>query len=210
MNLKEAQSALLSEVGKRLKVHGFKPRAAGQTFTRDSTHGRHAVHLTFIDHDTDFDVTADVAVRFDMVEDIVHRSNPLLSKAEKAKTYTLGAELGNIDRGEPYRWTVSRSADIPSVADQIERKLVEIGLPYLDTYGEPEAALEVLARDDRSAWLHSPIHAERAKRATALLVVLGRKEQIEELGRSKMEFLASINDPATAVFQRFLNTIREA
>jgi hypothetical protein len=207
MNLPEARNTLLSELGKRLKQHGFKPRAVGQTFTRDSQHGRHAVHVTFIDHDSDFDVTCDVAVRFDQVEDIVHRSNPLLSKAEKARTYTLGAELGNIERGEPHRWTATGSADITSVAEQIEHSLIETGLPYLTTYGDPAEALAVLLRDDRRAWLHSPIHAERAKRALALLVVLGRNEQVEEVGQAKVDFLSSIRDPAATVVQRFIGTL---
>jgi hypothetical protein len=207
MNFPETQRALLSEVGRRLTAHGFKPRPVGQTFWRETKHGRHAVHLTFIDHTTDFDVTADVAVRFDDVEDIVHRANPLLSKAEKAKTCTLGAELGNIECGEPHRWTVNGLPGIHGVAEHIESKLVKVGFPYLDTYEDPDAALEVLARDDRASWLHSPIHAERAKRATALLIALGRKEQVEALGRSKMAFLDSMSDPARVAYKRFLESV---
>jgi hypothetical protein len=207
MKLREAQAALLSELGRRLAPNGFRARPVAQTFTRSNKHGRHAVHLTFIDHDTDFDLTCDVAVRFDQVEDIVHSLNPLMSKADKARTYSLGAELGNIARGEPFRWTVSSSADIAKVAELVEHSLIETGFPYLETFGDPEKALAVFSRDDRNAWLHSPIHAERAKRALALLAVLRRKQEIGELGRAKVDFLTSINDPASAIVRHFVVTL---
>ena len=200
--------ALLADLGPRLKPHGFGARPVGQTHRRGFPLGRQAVHLSFIDHDEDFDVTVDVAVRFDAVEGLVHRTNSLLSKSEKAQTYTLGAELGNIERREPRRWTVGSPANVSTTAVAIEASLLGVGFPYLNMYSDPHVALAMLARDDQEAWLHSPIDAERAKRAVALLVMVGRPEELGDLGRRKMEYLESVGDRGLAGFRRFWEALR--
>ncbi|HWO25765.1 MAG TPA: hypothetical protein VNO30_43815 [Kofleriaceae bacterium] len=202
--LRELEHELLRETGKRLARFGFSTRPKGQTFHHDIDGGRVGIHLSFIEHESDVDVTVDVAIRFDAVEDLVHRSNKLLSKKEKADTFTLGAELGNLERGEPFRITVSTTGEVGRAADGIERKLETVGLPYIEQYSQPGAAYSLLSRDDREVWVHSPIHAERAKRACALLEVMGRHSEITDIGAKKLSFLKSVNDPGAAVFSRFL------
>jgi hypothetical protein len=200
------ERTLLGEIGRGLAAFGFS-RPEGQTAERKTDAGRVAVHLSFIEHETDFDVTTDVAIRFDSVEELVHRSNELLSRREKLQTFTLGAELGTLKTGEPLRWTVTSHADVPAVAAAILAELREVGLPYVDQYSQIENAFDVLSRDDREVWVHSPVHWERAKRACALLIVMGRRAEVRALGERKLAFLRSVNDPGIPLFEKFLSAM---
>lgn len=203
-SLRDLRGDVLREFGRRLARFGFDPRPKGQSFLRKIEGGRVSVHLGFISHENDFDVTIDVGIRFDAVEELVHRSEALLTKREKAETSTLGAELGNIECGRPFRVTVTGNSDTEGAVGQLIAKFESIGLPYLEHYSQMESAYEVLARDDRGGWIHSPINAERAKSACALLAVMGRYSDLEALGRQKSCFLESIRDPGAAMFSRFL------
>jgi hypothetical protein len=145
-----------------------------------------------------------VPIRFDAVEDLIHRSDKLLSPKAKAETFTLGAELGNLERGEPFRLTLATHGDVLNIAEGTMTKLESVGLPYIERYSSPEAAYSLLSKDDRTVWMHAPIHAERAKRACALLVIMGRQSEVANLAVQKQEFLQSMNDPGAAAFARFL------
>ncbi|HEU4730474.1 MAG TPA: hypothetical protein VFT22_21395 [Kofleriaceae bacterium] len=202
--LRELEQALLQELGRRLVRFGFSSRPKGQTFSRSIDGGRVAVHISFIEHAADVDVTTDVAIRFDAVEDLVHRSDKLLSPKHKAQTYTLGVELGNLERGEPFRLTLATRGDVPHVAEATMTKLESVGLPYIERHSRPETAYDLLSKDDRAVWMHAPIHAERAKRACALLAIMGRQSEIADLAARKRAFLQSINDPGAAAFTRFV------
>ena len=89
--MKNIQRALLEAVGVRVVGLGFDSKASGQSFLRSIPGGRTSLHLAFIEHPRDFDVVADVAVRFDLLEALVNASNSLLSKREQGQTYSLGA-----------------------------------------------------------------------------------------------------------------------
>jgi hypothetical protein len=205
MSVRTLARSFLKQIEVRLAQLGFS-KTTGQTFEKGASYGRTAVHVTLIEHSEDFDVTVDVAVRFDEVEKLVHRSSKLLSKKEKLQTFTLGAELGNIEKGKPHRWAISSESSIASVIDEILKKLNDVGFPYMERYSEPGAAYEVLAKDDRSVWVHSPIHIERAKRAYALLSIIGKRDELAELAERKVAFLKSLNDPAMPLFQKFLSS----
>jgi hypothetical protein len=206
--LRELQTTLLEALGERLKAHGFSTRAKSQSFERKFDGGRAIVHLGFIAHATDFDVTADVAVRFDAVEELVNRSNQLLSKKEKSETATLGAELGNLERGQQMRWTVQTEPDVPAAAAAIYEALQRTGLPYLERYTDLDRAYEALASDDRAAWLHSPFHTSRAQRACAMLVLLKRSNELAALVERKIAFLQSAKDPLLPQFQKFVTDLQ--
>jgi hypothetical protein len=190
---------------------GFSPRPKGQTFVRPLDGGQVAAHLTFIKHERerDLDVTIDVAIRFDAVEALVNRSNMLLSKKEKAETYTLGGELGNLEYGQPYRITIATPGDVEDAAERIVKKLETVGVPYIERFSHPEAAYDVLSRDDREGWIHCPIDAERAKRACALLAVLNRRPEIQALGARKLSYMESLNDPRAPEFSKFLVGLKQ-
>lgn len=211
MNLKSLKTDLLKEVGHLVGEAGFKrPGGRGQTFYKKTDTGRWAFHLTLIEHDADFDVTADVAVRFDALEDLVNADSKLLSRSEKNSTFTLGAELGSIRDGRPCRWTVSSQPDVPVVAREIHRMFEDVGLTYLSEYGTLEKALTALQGDDRSAWVHSPLHVKRAKSAVGIAFLLGDYSQVLALEKSKKDFLREKRDPQLASFVAFCERLATA
>lgn len=202
--MKEIQRALLKSVGARVVALGLDGKAVGQSFLRRIPGGRASLHLAFIEHSKDFDVVADVAVRFDQLEELVNATNSLLSKREKGQTYSLGAELGSISGEGQRRWSVASLADVESVADQVVTSFREVGLPYLQKASTLEGALRLLASPGSDAWLHSPIHASRAKRVVGLVKILGRVDELEARAREGAVLLEEINDPGLLDFKRFV------
>lgn len=202
--MKDIQRALLEAVGVRVVALGFDGKAVGQSFLRRISGGRASLHLAFIEHPKDFDVVADVAVRFDQLEDLVNATNSLLSKREKGQTYSLGAEIGNISGDGQRRWSVASLADVDTVADQVVTSFKEVGLPYLDRASTLEGALRLLTSPGRDAWLHSPIHASRVKRVVGLVKVMGRVDELEARAREGALLLEEIKDPGLLDFKRFV------
>ena len=169
--------------------------------------GRSSIHLAFTPASTGFDVTVDVAVRFDAVEELVQRENPRLGAAEKRATSTLGAELGNLRDERPLYWSVSIADPIAPTASLMVEAIREIGIPYLDRYEDPAEALSLLSDNGPHAWIHSPGPASRCMRAVALAVVLGHAG-LRELIQSSEAFLASSRDPAVTRFREFVKALR--
>lgn len=182
-------------------------RRRGQTVEWDIPGGRAAVHLSFIEHTGDFDTTVDVAIRFDAVEDLVNRSLAFLSPREQQHTFTIGCELGNIERGEPHRLTVLSVHDLQATLAEVLALVQRVALPYVEQFSRLEHAYLVLSRDDRASWIHCPVHAQRAMRACAALIALKRSEELEDLVEKKRAFLASIGDPGLTLFERFLSDV---
>lgn len=205
---KEVKHRLLAEVGDRLREHGFALRAGDQSFVRKRPSGRSAFHLAFIDHESDFDVTADVAVRFDDVEELVHGQNPLLSARARKETYTLGAELGNLADGRQRRWSVLGESDLPRIADDIYAWFLRFGLPYIERYSSRENALSALSDNGPTGWKHSPVHLLRCQRALALAGSLGHTEAARHLAEVSERFLESHhNRDDAAQFRSFAKRI---
>src|SRR5262245_2381792 len=205
--IRDLERALISKLAGRVGELGFDTKAKGQSFYRKTSFGRKAFHLSFIEHATDFDITADVAIRFDSLEELVNEGDERLTKKEKGNIFSLGAELGNISEGKQKRWTVSGSADVEKVCQSIMDAFVAIGIPYLDRYSNLESALEALSGDDKAAWLHMPIHGARAKRAIGLAFLLGQRDKFFEIASAKTEFLTSRNDFDLQSFLQLKNTL---
>lgn len=207
--LQDLQQQLLTEVSAVVAKHGFGRKPSGQTFFLHKPFGWAAFHLTFMPHDdTDFDVTADVALRIDAVEKLVNEDNPILSKAEKARTASLGGALGNLSAGKPRRWTVASEADVQPVAASIQALLEAVGIPYIATYAHLEKALHVLASNAPTTWRHAPIHGARCQRALALACVLGKYDRLDEIVSQSESFLTARNDSGLKAFQQFADKLR--
>ncbi len=193
--IKQWEKALLNKLSEQVEAYGFDKKVRGQSFHKQTSFGRLALHVAFIEHDdTDFDVTADVAVRFDELEDLLNEYESHLSEAEKKRTFSIGAELGNISEGRQKRWTVADSADIEAVSRSIIDAFSRIGMPYLEKYSDSNTALDALSSDDRAAWLHAPIHDNRAKSALGFAFLLGDRERFHQVAAAKTTFLTSRND----------------
>jgi len=208
-NIKEWESGLLIELGERVIQFGFDPTPRDQSFYRKFDGGKHALHVSFIKHTVDFDVTADVAVRFDALEELVNGFAPKLSKKIKDQTFSLGAELGNISGEGQCRWTIASKADVVTAASGISEKFKVVGIPYLERFSSLESVLEALSGDDKAAWLHSPIHGVRAKRAIAAAFLLNKKQAFLELVEKKTQFLKERNDFGLQDFLEMADDLRE-
>lgn len=208
--MKNIQRALLDAVGVLVSDYGFTSKPSGQSFLRAFPGGRASLHLAFIKHPADFDVVADVAVRFDDLEDMVNATNARLSKAEKKQTYSLGAELGNIAGTGQMRWQVTPDSDVEQVAQRIAGAFTRIGLPYLEAASTLAGAYGLLTTPGKGASLHSPIHASRAKRVVALAKLLGRHEEFESRIAENLKFLEETEDFGLQDFKRFVADVRSS
>lgn len=104
------EETLLRSFATRVVEHGFN--RVEQDFQRAYDWGRAAFHLSFIEHDVGFDITADVALRFGELEELIQKDNKLLSATEKKNTFSMGSELGNLVDREPIRWTVTSKVEL--------------------------------------------------------------------------------------------------
>ena len=207
----ELKKCLFETVASRVKPYGFIGKGSSGIFARATDLGRQTISLAPINHPpTDFDVTVNLAIRFDRLEELLNEHEPNLTKADKRETHSLGAELGNISEGRQKRWTVATSHDIDRVASSIFEAIVRIGIPYLDKYSDMETALGVLSQDDRAAWLHSPLHDYRAKKAIGLAFLLGPKERFLRLAADKTEFLTARRDSGLPAFLRLKQAMETA
>jgi hypothetical protein len=206
--MKSVQRAILQAVGRRVASDGFEVKPTEQSFLRRFRGGRASLHLAFVEHAHDFDVVADVAVRLDELEKLVYGSSTLLTKREKEQTYSLGAELGNISGEGQRRWQVTDAADTEQVADDIVASFREVGRPYLEAASSLEGAYRLLASPGRGAWLHSPIHASRAKRVVGLAKLLARPEdELRARVSENIQLLEALADPSLQDLKRFLAII---
>jgi hypothetical protein len=202
-SIKEMQQRFFEALRPGMEAHGFSPVPIDQAFHKPVSGGRWVLHISFIPHEGEFDLTADVAIRIDAVEDLVLRDNTAMLAKDKKRTATIGAELGNIADGRQRRWTVGSSTDIDLSAASVLKEFEAFGLPYLQRYSNLQTMLAAITSDDRSSWLHSPIHDARLKRALAVAVVLGQLATAREIAERGSEFLRSRKDPGAASFEAF-------
>lgn len=205
--MKELKGALLEAINVRVDVLGYRYRPPQQAYWRRFAQGRSSLHLAFIDHRDDFDVIADVAVRFDELEDLINAHNAMLSKTEGAQTYSLGAELGNISGQGQMRWNVASAADIELVASRLVAAFEKIGVPYLNKVTTLEGAYEALTSPGRSAYLHNPLHLSRAKHIVGLAKLLGRAEELSARANENLALLKGMRDAGLQDFTRFIASL---
>ncbi len=202
-DLKSLQHELLHRVAAHLARLGFDERPDGQSFYRRTEVGWWTVHLGFVEHPADFDVTVDVAIRVDAVETMINSSDKGLRKRARERTATVGIELGNLIDGRQRRWTVVAGNELPQIAISIAREVEDFGLPYLRRLSNLEQMLEVLKANDASAWKHSPIHGVRCKAVLALTLLLHGVEEARTVAPVLEQYLAQRKDSALDDFRAF-------
>jgi hypothetical protein len=200
MALKELRKQLASEVGVKLKEFGFRKR--DRSYLRKMEGGRHGFSLAYINHETDFDVTASVAIRFDAVQDLVYFEAP------NKDTWTMGGEIGNFTQGSQKRWTIAAPEDVAPVVDAIVEDFKRFALPYYERFSDPHVAFAVLSPTDRSAWQHFPFHNYRAMSVIAFAVLLKMNGNIKDLIDEQERYLIELNDPMLDMFRRFADRYR--
>lgn len=204
--LQTLRKALLSQLADKLRPRGLKRKE--QDFCKVIPGVEQVFHIAFIKHKDDFDLSADVAVRHNTVENLVHEFESTvprpawaaLSKKDQADTATVGAELGNLSIGRPRYWTVRSEADLTSVCEGVLDAFEKIGGPYLERFSSLEEVLTVLSGDDKDSWIHCPFNDVRAKKAIAAAFLLGRRETFEKLVESKTLYFKDRKDPSLPAF----------
>jgi hypothetical protein len=166
----ELRDALLVAVDTSLRPRGYRRRQ--QAFQKDDKRSRRIFHLSFIPHGSDIDVTADVAIRHHAVETLTVEHHPLLRPQDVAEQATVGVELGNWTDGRQHRWTLAAPEHIEIVANDILKRLNDLGEPFLDRFSDLAEVRRILAEDGREARLICPIPARRAKIVAAAAQVL--------------------------------------
>lgn len=172
-----------------LTVYGFQKRIFGQSLRKPFEGGYAVVHLTFINHEDDFDITVDVGIRFDQLENLIHENNNLITEKEKAQTCTIGVEIGNLTIGEQKRWTVKDENDIEFVSQDIFRSIKGVVIPYINKYSNIENVFHLCLKDDQEASLNAPIAYVRAMHAVGLAKLLNKTELLEDVIQQKMKYL---------------------
>jgi hypothetical protein len=176
-----AKRELLNTLGARIVWLGFKPRVSGQSFDSSSSEGKSVLHVSFIPHSTDLELTLDVAIRANAIEDLVNEFDAKLNPAEKRQSMTLGAEIGNLSQGRPLRWTITDLSDIPAVSKQMTGWFERVGLPFFRAYSDRPAIHGVLVGSSSSDTLLCPILGPRSMRAIASAYLLGKTSDLEAL-----------------------------
>jgi len=205
--IQDLQKSLIEAITPELAAIGFTYKPKVRSFHRPIEGGRQSLHLGFINHKEDFDVTADVAVRNDAIEDLVNETRQLTAAA-KALTATVGAELGNISVGQPRRWKVASEADIGRAVRGIMDDFRTTGIPYLERFSSLEEILSALSGDEPANRLHAPLHADRARKALAAAYLLGRKDEFNSLIEAKTRYLTERNDFGLDNFKAFAESLQ--
>lgn len=110
-------------------------------------------HIAFINHETDFDAVADVAVEF---------------LEGKKRACIFGAELGNIHGPGQRRYSVASAAQAALEAERAVKDLQDIGLPFLEAYSNPSQVIQTLEAGGTKASLISPIAEKHPGQIAAL------------------------------------------
>jgi len=160
VTLAELRRRVLERLSERMAPAGFRRR--DQSFWKDAGPVALSLHVSFINHADDFDLTADVAVRHHAVEDILNAARRL-SARDMRTTATVGAELGNLAGVGQHRWTVTAEADVDPAIDGVADWFRRIGEPFLQRFSSPAEALRVLDEDGIEARLICPIAATRSQ-----------------------------------------------
>jgi hypothetical protein len=189
-----AQKQFLAAIGERITEFGFNPKVSGQSFYRKVEGGKWAFHISFIPHKEDLDLTADVAVRINQIEDLVNKYDMKRNEKEKRMSFTFGIELGNLSINRPKRWIISDEAEIPSICDQVIEYFRLVGLPLLQVHSSITAAHRILVSNDRISLLLCPIIGSRSMRAIASSYLLGFAEEVRTLANQYETELTQIGD----------------
>lgn len=195
---------MISTIENKLKSLGFKYVKREYGFVKRRPDGRETLHLAFIRHPSDFHVVADVGIRFDALEELCFVPHPLLSQKDKAKTYSFGAELGNIAGVGQKRWELATIDDIEPLAEGIYADFMSIGVPFLERLSTLEKAFDLVNRPWREASLYKAFHTARAIRVVGLAKLLGRDDELTDLARAQLEMLEYLDSRNQPQFTEFL------
>lgn len=202
--MKEIREALHQALCKRLEPIGFRYKASEHGHIRPTAIGRQSFHIVYLYYDH-MCVTANVAVRFDELEDLLNATRSWLSPLERRRTYSLGAELGKIAGTGYLRWDVPSLNEVERVANDVVARFRSDGLPYLERVSSLESAYQLLAQPGCDPWLHGPLLWDRAQRLVGLAMLTNREQELPQIVENCVRMLEELKDPNLKDFLAFLD-----
>ncbi len=140
--MKVAELHLMLIDALRPRLDGWKFVASLRHFEKRIDEKRWFLHLSFINHQADFDAVANVAVEY---------------VRNRKRVCIVGASLGNIEGTGQKRFRVSNATDIPAAADGVVEQFRRVGIPFLERFSQPQEVISVLKAGGRDALLISPL-----------------------------------------------------
>lgn len=210
-NQKELQKLVLESIGEKVKDLGFRKNIARQSFYRKLPFGKYSLHIAFIPHESDFDVTADVAIRFDALENLISDNDVVAfpTSDEKKNSFSIGSQLGHIIGKGQLRWTISDKSSVEQRANEIVETFVAIGIPFLEKYSDLNLVFLNLARNSEQAKLLNPLPDSRAKNAIALAYLRGSKMDFDLVFERMMSYLSQHPNSDVQSFALFADKLRD-
>jgi hypothetical protein len=191
---KNAKQSILASLGMNIEPFGFSPKPHGQSFYRKMPNAKAAIHISFIPHSEDIDLTVDVALRLDSIEELVNSYDSLCRPADKRNSMTIGGELGNVSIGRFIRWTIIDIDSISDIVVNITEAVRKVAIPFIMKYNDIRTTFYVLSSSKRDELLLCPILGPRLMRivAAAYLLNLDLDKDIDICGYN--DELVSSND----------------
>lgn len=191
---------------------GYTYVSSEQQYRKTFSGGRTTMHVAFANYSYEMTATVDIAIRLDIVEDVVARhSRPGLHLGKQS--WTAGAELGNLETstadtpGKRHVIDICSEGDIPTAVNEMLDIFRRVGIPALEEWKNLNSLLTILRGRDRTSSLISPLIYDRAVVVCALLFVLKRHDEIEEIGFEYLRKLESEKNFQTEAFHEFLDNL---
>jgi hypothetical protein len=178
---------------------------AEQRFTQKFKFGVVSFHYPDIVHPgIDFDVTVDVALRFEAVQSRLGRYLRGVSEKEKKKMATIGLGLGRRAKGMATRWTIARSEDIAPAISGMLHDYESEGLDFIQKFSDPERVFQVLRSHSREARDICVFDADRCENLIAFAAEYDLFGDLENLHQECVAFLSG--SPQLGALQSYEKT----
>jgi hypothetical protein len=136
----QLKRSLFDLVGAALAKHGFKLKAAKESFVRQHDGETDIFQLVCLDGKPGWRIQPNVGVRIERVEAIFHETSGFEPRYQN-DTPTIGSAVGNITAGDnrACEFLLEDSCGLSSVAENIVDVFERIGLPYFDRFSSISA-----------------------------------------------------------------------
>lgn len=186
---RELQVQLVERLAERFDRLGLHYSSGSQDFYLDAAIMRQNLHLSFIEHQTDFDAVIYVSLRHNGLLGTLNEFAPTWDQSDKNRIASLGNELGILSQGAQRRWSIHSEESVEPACNGMLAEVESFAIPYWQRFSEPEEILRVVSKDDSESWLHSPFHDTRAQTAITAARLLNNQSYFKELVQRKSNYL---------------------
>ncbi|TVP44144.1 MAG: hypothetical protein EA341_17160 [Mongoliibacter sp.] len=182
---------------------GFRLDNKSLHYTKTFEEGRQMVFFHYTHHDDVSYLEYHLGVRYDNIENIVHRFLPSLGDY-KERSITLVETMDRIDNEMPRRFLVENDLEVGSVIETAEDFLIKKGFRFLDKFSKGRM-LETYFNSDTS----TPIVTQNFTYRSARGITLAKFYNPERFEAIKSEYLDMLNEKQVTPFNLacFINLI---